>query len=447
MFTKLINHLTSKTPPEILSKRVNTMPRSYFDWRKQTSFQNLIRYVSKNSPFYKRKFKEFGIDPDRVRSPKDLGDFYTMPIDIIENAEEFLCQKPHIVFESSGTTGRNKRVYFTQHELDQIGKYNAIGFYGLGLTKEDRVVNAFDFCIWIPGMITQKGLEKSGIFGMAAGKIDPLEVYRRIPIYGFNVIFGEPTWLIKLTEIAEKHGSYPLKMLIGGAEAMPDAARPWMERVWQGAKVRMAYGTVESGGTLAFELDPICKHYHINENSFWMEILNPDPEGYGEVVFTTLDRRTMPLIHYRTRDISRMVEEKCPCGLPYRRLEKIRGRADEMVIASGGNLYPLMFEGILNDIPGISKDWQVIMKLNGIKEVMEFNLELSLSSGDQSTIQEKIFSNIRDFYPDLWKNYSLGIFHADFMYHSPGSLRVNRKMIRLVDQRNYSQGTGASFSR
>jgi len=428
----------ANTSPEILAKRVNTVPRAYFEWKKQISFKQIVQYVYRHSKFYKRKFDEFRIRPDHVRKAEDLGDFYTLPEDLIQNAEEFLCQRPHIVFESSGTTGRNKRVYFTQGELDQIGMYNAVGFYGLGLTKEDRIVNAFDFCIWIPGMITQKGLEKSGIFGMAAGKIDPMEVYRRIPTYGFNVIMGEPTWLIQLTELAEKHGSYPLKMLIGGAEAMPEAARPWMTKVWQGAKVRMAYGSVESGGTLAFELDPICEHYHLNENSFWFEIMNPDSEGYGEVVFTTLDRKTMPFIRYRNRDISRIVEEKCPCGLPYRRLAKIRGRADEMVVASGGNLYPLMFENILNNIPGISKDWQIIIKLNGFKEVMEFNLESTLSLDDRSALEEKIFSNIQDLYPDLSKNHSLRIFRTEFLYHTPGSLRVNRKMVRLVDQRAYS---------
>ena len=434
MFTKFINHFVSKTPPEMLAKRVSTMPKAYYEWRKQSSFKQIIQYVYNKSPFYKRKFDEFGINPDRVRSVEDLGDFYTFPEDIVENAEEFLCQKPHIVFESSGTTGRNKRVYFTQDELDQIGTYNAIGLYGLGLTKEDRLVNAFDFCIWIPGMITQKGFEKSGIFGMAAGKTDPMEVYRRIPIYKFNVIMGEPTWLIKLTEIAEKHGSFPMKMLIGGAEGMPDAARPWMKEVWQGAEVRMAYGSVESGGTLAFELDPICEHYHLNENSFWFEIFNPNSEGYGEVVFTTLDRRTMPLIRYRNRDISRIVEGQCLCKLPYKRLAKIRGRSDEMVVASGGNLYPLMFENILKNVSGISKDWQIIVRLDGFKEVLEFNLEKS-APGDRSKIEEAIFSNIEMAYPDLWKNYLLGIFHVEFTYSEPGSLRINRKMIRLVDRR------------
>ncbi len=435
MLTKFIDSITSKASPQKVGQRLRSTPRSYFDWRKEKSFKAVVKYAYKNSPFYKRKFEEFKIDPNKVKKPEDLGNFYTVPEDIINFAEEFLCQKPHIVFESSGTTGKNKRIYFTQEELNNIGKYNAIGLYGLGLSPEDRIVNAFDFCVWIPGMVTHKGIERAKIFCMAAGKIEPMEVYKRIPIYKFNVVMGEPTWLIKLTELAEKHGSHPLKMIIGGAEAMPEAARPWMEKVWQGAKVRMAYGTVESGGTLAFELDPVCKAYHVNENNFYVEIFNPDENGFGEVVFTTLDRTTMPLIRYRNRDISKIIEEKCYCGLSYRKLEKIRGRTDEMVVASGGNLYPLMFQEILKDIPGISNDWQVIFMLKGIKEVMQFHLETHTMNGANKILEEKIFENIQRLYPDLWKNYMLGIFKIDFAYHLPNSIRTQRKMVRLVDRR------------
>ena len=436
MLTQIIDNLTSKTPPEAVSQQVRNIPRGYFDWRKEKSFRDVVKYAYKNSKFYKRKFDEFGINPDKVKKPADLGNFYTVPEDIMENAEEFLCQRPHMVFESSGTTGKNKRVYFTQEELDMIGKYNAIGLYGLGLRQDDRIVNAFDFCVWIPGMITHKGLEKAKIFTMAAGKIDPVEVYNRIPIHRFNVVMGEPTWLIKLTEIAEKHGSYPLKMIIGGAEALPEAARPWMEKVWQGAKVRMAYGTVESGGTLAFELDPVCQAYHINENNFYVEIFNPDENGYGEVTFTTLDRTTMPLVRYRNRDISRLIEEKCYCGLSYRKLSKIRGRTDEMVVASGGNLYPLMFQEILKDIDGISNDWQIVFVLEGIKEILQIHLETQIQDSGKKSVQEKIFENIQKLYPDLWKNYMLGIFKINFVYHAPQTLRTQRKMVRMLDKRH-----------
>ncbi len=435
MFTGIINKAINSIPPGAIAGIVKAAPPAVLRWKQQGSFREVVRYAYKKSKFYRERFDSFGIDPNKIRFPPDLKDFYTTPIDIIEHAEDFLCQRPHTVFESSGTTGRNKRVYYTQDELDAIGKQNAMGFSFWGIGKNDRLVNAFDFCIWIPGMVTQKGIEKSLVFGMGAGKVDPMEVYKRIKTFGFNVVLGEPTWLIKLTEIAEKNGPYPLKLIIGGAEEMPDAARPWMEKVWLGAKIMMVYASVESGGALAAELGTDCRSYHINENDFLVEIADKGEDGYGEVAFTTLSRKTMPLIRYRNRDISRIIEERCPCGIPFRRLARMRGRSDEMVVASGGNLYPLMFEDVLKDVDGITSDWQIVFKLNGIKEIMEFNLE-QRPDKPQDAIKKQVYLNIQDRYPDLWKNLSINIFETEFVYHEPGAIRADkRKLLRLVDKR------------
>lgn len=431
----LINKILSKTSPLILSRLIRHVPRSVIDWKSSTAFNDTVRYAYRNSAFYKRKFDSLGIDPSKIKSPLDLGTFYTTPRDIIEHAEDFLCQKAQIVFESSGTTGRNKRIYFSQDELEAIGHFDAAGLFMGGLTKTDRCVNAFDFCIWIPGMITQKVLENAGVFCMAAGKIDPMEVYKRIPVYNFNIIFGEPTWLIKLTEIAQKQGPYPLKLMIASAEPLPQKARAWMEKVWHPCRVRMGYANVESGGIIAFEMEDACGNYHINENDFLLETADVGEDGYGELVLTTLTRFTMPLIRYKNGDISRIIKEPCPCGLHFHRLAGIRGRADEMVIAAGGNLYPLMFEEIFNGISGITTDWQVVIKHNGIKEVMEFNLELE-DYALEHDLKEKIFSNIKAQYPDIWKNMSLGIFSVEFKFHPPLTLRTARKLIRLRDIRN-----------
>lgn len=435
MLSNPIDRAILITPPRTLAKILKFIPRSVLDHKKEMAFRQIVRYAYKNSKFYRKKFDELKINPSRIKRPSDMGDFFTTPDDIVEHAEDFLCRPPQMVFESSGTTGRNKRVYFGYDELNNIGKLNALGFFLWGIDLRMKFVNAFDFCIWIPGMVAFKGIEQSGMFQMAAGKVDPIEVYKRIPIYNFDVIMGEPTWLIKLTEIAEREGAYPLKFIIAGAENMPEAARPWMEKVWKGAKVLMTYASVESGGAIGAEIHPECDGYHIDENGFWVEIAEPDEEGYGEVVFTTLDRKTMPLIRYRNRDVSQILEDKCSCGIPYRRLAKMHGRADELVVASGGNLYPLMFQEILKDVGGITSDWQVIFRLRGIKEVMELNLELK-EGHDKEAIESKVFSNMQSRYPDLWKNLSIHIFETEFVFHAPGCLRMDkRKLLRLVDKR------------
>lgn len=439
MIMNLINKAITSADPRLLSLAMKYSPRAISDWKKYSTFQHYVKYAYKYSPFYRRKFDSLGIDPDIIKKPSDLGNFYTTPMDIVEHAEEFICRKPNIVFESSGTTGRNKRVYLSNQELRNIGTFNAAGMFLGGVTKEDRLVNGFDFCIWIPGMITQKGIEGLDAFGMAAGKVDPVEVYKRLGTYKFNIVLGEPTWLIKLTELAEKHGSFPLKYIIAGAEEMPDAARPWMEKVWQGPKIRMVYASVESAGILGFEAFGECKGYHIDENSFLVEIADANEDGYGEVTYTTLTRDVMPLIRYRNRDISKIIEEPCGCGLAFRRLARMRGRADELIVASGGNLYPLMFEDILKDVNGITSDWQIVFKLEGIKEIMEFNLEVR-EGVSKDEIEKNIFENIKVRYPDLWKNYSIAIFKIAFTYHLPQALRAGKhKLLRIVDNRYFQK--------
>ena len=435
MIANLLNSAVDAISPAISAKLLTSIPRSVFDWKRNSSFRYFVNYAYKNSKFYRRKFDALNIDPRKVRNPSDLKNLYTTAEDIVEHAEEMLCSRPHMVFESSGTTGRNKRIYMSQKDFGHSGALDGVGFVLWGIGPEDRVVNAFDFSIWIPGHLTQKGLEKSRLFTLAAGKSDPMEVYKRIPIYNINVIFGEPTWLIKLTEIAEKKGAYPLKLLVGGAENIPEAARPWMEKVWPGSKVRMVYASVECGGVLGFEAEARCDGYHIDEGDYYIEIADPDKDGYGEVVFTTLGRSVMPLIRYRTKDLSRIITETCPCGVRYRKLARLRGRIDEMVVSAGGNLYPLMFETILKDVEGITGDWQIIFKLRGLKEVMEFNLELKEgASGDR--VRENVFANIKERYPDIWKNYSIAIFETDFIYHPAGTLHAGvRKLLRLVDKR------------
>ena len=399
-------------------------------------FRRTVRYAAANSAFYKRKFKEHGIDPGTVRTPADLKDLYTTPDDIAQNAEELLCEKPQLVFESSGTSGVNKRVYFSEYDMKTIGVSAAGGFKLMGITPEDRVCNAFDFSIWIPGMVCHYGVLATGAFCQPVGKCDPMEVWRRFEQYKYNVILGEPTWLIRLTEIAERSGNAPkLKLLVGGAEEVPVAARAWMEKVWGGAKMKMCYAAVENASGLGFQPCDFHDGYHLDTADFLTEIIEKDANGFGEIVFTTLVRRTMPLIRYRTRDVARMLPEPCPCGIPAPRISRIHGRRDELVVASGGNLYPLMFDNILQKISGLTHDWQIVFYLDGVREVLEFNIETDRT--DLATLESEIHASATDLYPDLMKNLALGIFAMKVTVHTPGSVRKTRKLRRVVDRRHF----------
>ncbi len=445
MLFRISDAIAARTNPTRLTWLYHNAPAWFLRDLTLNRFQRTVRWAGEHSAFYRRAFKERGIDPNAVRKPSDLGDFYTVPDDLWKNPTDFLCKKPSIVFESSGTSGRNKQVYYSQEELKAMGAVMAAGMMQMGVTSEDRVANAFDFSIWIPGLLAHYGLMATGSFCLAFGKVDPIEVYRRLRDYRFNVVLGEPTWLIRLTELAEKDGSnYPLKVIIGGAEEMPVDAIPWMRKVWGGAQVKMCYGAVELGSSFGFQPCDNLDGYHIDDTDFTYEILDPDDNGYGELVLTTLRRDVMPLIRYRMRDVTRIEKGLCSCGIRAPRMAKLRGRRDELIVASGGNLYPLMFEKILGEVEGLTHDWQIVFKLEGIREVMEIHVESALT--DEEALRDEIRRQMSEQYPDLMKNLALGIFDMRIIVRPPGGVRRGaRKLKRMVDQRHFDGPSGPAY--
>src|SRR2546427_6586241 len=153
------------------------------------AFGEMVRYAARHQRFFGRKLREKGIDPARVRRPEDLGDVFTTPEDLLERpAEDFLCQEPQAVFETTGTSGAPKRVYFSYAELDLAGRYEAAALYHNGVRPGDRVVCTFDAGYWISSWVSFLGAKRLGVFCSAIGKPRPDEFYPRLDRYGYNVI-------------------------------------------------------------------------------------------------------------------------------------------------------------------------------------------------------------------------------------------------------------------
>ena len=410
------------------------VPRPVIQRIQLDGFRELVRYASGRQKFLARKLRERGIDPGRVRRPEDLKDIFTTPEELRDlPAEEFLCREPHAVFETTGTSGGPKRVYFTYDELEFAGRYEAAAMYENGVRPGDRVVCTFDAAYWISSWVTYLACKRLGVFCSAIGKPHPRDVYSRLGLYRYNVIAADPTWLVSLSEIAEQEGTFPVKLILAAGDRMTEVYRDFVQRVWK-APVLLGYGSTEQGGGVGME----ClrrEGYHLDEFNFLFEILDPDPEGYGELVVSTLSRRTMPLIRYRVRDMTRWIEQPCPCGVTIRRIERIRGRRDEMVVMGAGNMHPEIFERVLHDVAGLSENWQVAVRQEGLHDILEFRLELS-NGITNAAVENEVREHLRTRYPDVWANQTCGMYRLAFRFMPPGSLGQGRKPRRLVDERN-----------
>jgi phenylacetate-CoA ligase len=397
------------------------------------AFGEVVRYAARRQKFFARKLRENGIDASRVRGPRDLGDVFTTPEDLLQfPAEDFLCQEPQAVFQTTGTSGAPKRVYFTYDELEFAARYEAAALYHNGVRPGDRVVCTFDAGYWISSWVSFLASKRLGVFCSAIGKPRPEEVYASLGLFGYNVIMGDPTWLVSLSEVAEQKGTYPLRAIFAAGDRMTDVYRDYVQKVWQ-APVILGYGSTEAGGGTGME----CLRrdgYHFDEYNFLFEMINPDAEGFGELVVTTLSRRTMPLIRYRTRDVTRFIEEPCPCGVTLRRIARIRGRRDEMVVMGAGNMHPEIFEKVLDGVEGVSEAWQVAVRQEGVRDILEFRLELT-NGVDHSAVENAIRRNLEVRYPDVWANQLCGMYRLAFNFFPAGGLGQGRKPRRLLDER------------
>lgn len=399
---------------------------------REESFVEVVRYAAEHQKFFARKLRERGIDPRRVRRPEDLGDIFTTPEELRAlPAEDFLCGKPDLVFETTGTSGGPKRVYYSYEELDFAARYEAAALYENGARPGDRVVCTFDAGYWLSSWVTFLACKNIGVFCSATGKPHPREIYSRMGVYGYNIVVADPTWLVSFSEIAEKEGAFPLKFIMAAGDRMTDVYRDYVESVWK-CPVLLGYGSTEQGGA---GMECRCKNgYHVDDFNLYYEIVDPDEDGYGELVATTLARRTMPFIRYRVHDVTRFIDAPCACGAPLRRIERIRGRRDEMVVMGAGNMYPEIFERVLADVVGIADNWQVVVRQEGLHDILEFRMELTNGIAP-SAVESAIQSNLKSLYPDVWANQACGMYQLSFRFLPPGTITVGRKRRRLIDER------------
>jgi phenylacetate-CoA ligase len=436
--TEQFERLALRTNPSYAINFLNRVPPALLAQIQLMKFRQTLKLASK-APFYREAFQTLGIDINKIKHPSELGDFFTTGEDLRKyGSEAFLVGRADTAFETTGTTSNEpKRIFFSNKELNEMGRASALGLYQLGLRREDKVLSAFDVSFWVSPAVVRTAFQYLGCFHAEAGKISPEEFYERALRYKPTVIFGEPSWLIQLSEIAERRGTWKMKFLFAGGENINEATRREVERIWK-APFYINYGQTESFGAIGVE----CierSGYHRNDLNFFFETPDTNSEGEGELVYTTLTREVMPLVRYRSTDVTKLIEEDCPCGLFARRIAKIKGRVDEMIVCGMGNVSPWVFAEILRGVKFVSDEWQVRIWHENKIDTVELRVETAATAAagngafgsGKARIEAEIRDNLKKRFPDFWKNLEMKLYDFRVVSVERGSLRTARKLKRL----------------
>lgn len=355
-----------------------------------------------NSPFYRKRFEENGLKPQDIRSLDDLRKIpFTTKADLRETYPFGIASVPLEkcvrLHSSSGTTGNPTVILHTQKDLDQWANAVARCLWMVGCRPSDIFQNSSGYGMFTGGLGFQYGAERLGMLTVPAAAGNTLRQLKFIKDFGTTVLHAIPSYASRLFEVMVEQGIDPrrdtkLRTLVIGAEPHSEETRRRIEEML-GVKAYNSFGMSEMCGPgVAFEC-PEQNGLHIWEDYYIVEIVDPQtlepvPEGeIGEMVLTTLNREAMPLLRYRTRDLTRILPGDCPCGRHHRRLDRMQGRSDDMMILKGVNIFPIQIEKILMQFPEVSSDYLITLETTSDNDDMTVEVELKqLSTDDYSLL-------------------------------------------------------------
>ncbi len=286
---------------------------------------------------------------------------------------------------SSGTTGTPTAVFYTRNDLDSWADLVARCMYMVGIRPGDVFQNLSGYGLFTGGLGIHYGAEKLGCLTIPAGTGNSKRQIKLLRDFKVSAIHIIPSYALHLATVFQELGLDPaglhLRTALIGAEPHSEEARQRIQEIYQ-VQAYNSYGLSEMNGPgVAFEC-PAQNGMHIWEDSYLVEILDPHsqepvPEGQvGELVLTTLNREGMPLIRYRTRDLTRILPGPCPCGREHRRIDRITGRADDMIILKGVNIYPMQVERVLMSIPEVGQNYLIVLERFNYMDQMRIKVEI-----------------------------------------------------------------------
>ncbi|MDR1879557.1 MAG: phenylacetate--CoA ligase [Tannerellaceae bacterium] len=355
------------------------------------------------SPFYKKRFAENGITAGSIRS---LGDLHKIPFttkDDLRNTYPFgmaaiplkECVRLH---SSSGTTGNPTVVLHSRKDLEEWADQVARCMYMVGLRDTDVFQNTSGYGMFTGGLGFQYGAERLGALTIPAAAGNTKRQIKFIKDFHVTCLHIIPSYAARLAEVMYETGVDPrrdtqLRTICIGAEPHSEEQRKRIEQLL-GVKAYNCFGMSEMNGPgVAFECTE-QNGLHVWEDYVVVEVIDPETllpvrDGeVGELVLTTINREAMPLLRYRTRDLTRIIQGDCPCGRTHKRLSRFQGRSDDMIIMKGVNLFPVQIENILMQFNELGNNWLITLETVGNSDEMLIEVELSdLFTDDYSVLQ------------------------------------------------------------
>ena len=397
---------TVKPDGECWQPEIEKMPREQLRQLQVQKLKDTIN-VCLNSPFYKKRLGELGITADSIQTPEDIRKIpFTTKQDLRENYPFGLVggnmDEAVRLHSSSGTTGQPTVVVYSEHDICSWANMIARNMYMVGCRKEDVFQNSSGYGMFTGGLGFQYGSEWLGCMTLPAGSGFTKRQIKFITDFGTTCLHAIPSYAIRLAEVIKDEGidmsKTKLHTLFIGAEPHTEEQRRRIEKML-GVKAYNSFGMTEMNGPgVAFE----CKYQdgmHLWEDNYIVEIVDPDtlepvPDGeIGEMVLTTLGRTMMPILRYRTRDLTRIIPGECKCGRTHRRIDRIKGRTDDMFIIKGVNVFPMQVEKILVQYPGLGSNYLITLETVDDVDVMTVEVELE---GLESDIYPEIQKMTKD---------------------------------------------------
>ena len=434
----------------MLHHAVETMPHRQLEAMQLTRLKQTVERAYAKVPHVRGKLDAAGVKPEQIKTLADIARIpFSTKADLRDNFPFGLFAVPREevlrIHASSGTTGKPTVVGYTRADLDLWSDLMARSLACMGARPGDIFHNAYGYGLFTGGLGFHYGAERLGLTTVPVSGGATERQVRLMQDFGARILGATPSYALNIAEVAHGMGvdlrKLSLRFGCFGAEPWSDAMRAELEAKL-GIKAQDIYGLSEIiGPGVASECHEAQSGLHIWEDHFLAEVIDPDtgqvlpPGTTGELVLTTLTKEALPMLRYRTRDITQLVQEPCICGRTHRRMMRVTGRSDDLLIIRGVNVYPSQVEAFLVGFPGLAPHYQIVLTRDGPLDAMTLEVELAtplatLAPPDE-TFVAKIAGDVRSHIKSM-----VGV-TCDVVLKAPGEVpRSQGKAVRVKDLRD-----------